>query len=273
MKRKLLSLLGGVLCLLSCCALPAAAEDDLLTAHRAVLRGGYDFWVYTPEGYETAQDTLPLIFFLHGASLCGRNLNQVRRYGPIHAVQKGYPIRALILAPQNPGGAWNPQKLNDVLDWTLQHYRADTTRIYVIGMSLGGYGTLDYAGAYPHRVAAAMALCGGSTLKDMTGLGQLPLWILHGTADQAVPLRQSQRVVKELQKQQNDTRLRFDWLAGQSHSALCRLFYLEKTYEWLFAHSLADEQRPVNRLVTLTNADLKYAYRSSVRRAKPLKVK
>ncbi len=259
--------------LLICCALTVAAQADMLQARRNVLPQGYDFWVYTPEGYESGADTLPVILFLHGASLCGHDLNRVRRYGPIHAVQKGYPIPALIIAPQNPGGAWNPKKVNDVLDWTLCHYKADTTRIYVLGMSLGGYGTLDYCGTYPQRVAAAMALCGGCTLKDMQPLGELPLWILHGTADAAVGIGESRRVVQALQKQGNDSRLRFDWLQGQSHSALCRIFYLEKTYAWLFSHSLADVGRMPDRIITITNADLRRAYRSDVRRAQPLLVR
>ncbi len=76
-----------------------------------------------------------------------------------------------------------------------EHYDVDTTRVYVIGMSLGGYGTLDFVGTYPQRVAAAMALCGGSTLKDMSGLADVPFWIQHGTADRAVPVSQSKAVV------------------------------------------------------------------------------
>ena len=76
-------------------------------------------------------------------------------------------------------------KIDDVVEWTKAHYQVDASRIYVLGMSLGGYGTLDYAGTYPHKVAAAMALCGGCTLRDKQGLGDLPLWIIHGTADKA----------------------------------------------------------------------------------------
>lgn len=257
----------------ACACLPLGAQNDVLAAQKGVIKGGYDFWVYTPADYETTQDSTPIILFLHGASLCGRDLNRVRRYGPLHALQMGRNIPALIIAPQNPGGAWNPKKINDVLDWTLSHYAADTTRIYVIGMSLGGYGTMDYAGTYPHRVAAAMALCGGCTLRDVQGLGELPLWILHGTADRAVGIRHSQTVVEALRREKNDQRLRFDWLNGQSHGALGRLFYMEKTYDWLFAHTVADSGRVADRLITITNADLKQAYRNITRRKEPMHVK
>lgn len=92
------------------------------------------------------------------------------------------------------------------------NYSMDSTRVYVIGMSLGGYGTLDFTGTYPNKVAAAMALCGGCTLKDKTGLGKVPLWIIHGTADRAVSIKESKVVVDELKQTNNDKRLKFDWL-------------------------------------------------------------
>ena len=127
-------------------------------------------------------------------------------------------------------------------------------------MSLGGYGTLDFAGTYPEKVAAAMALCGGSTLKDLQGLGKLPLWILHGTADRAVGIKESKRIVKALEDAHNDSRLRYDWLPGANHGALARAFYLRRTYEWLFRHSLKDKDRPLCREYSITNSDLKGAY-------------
>lgn len=55
------------------------------------------------------------------------------------------------------------------------NYAFDRNRVYVLGMSLGGYGTLDFVGTYPERVAAALALCGGCSLKDQSRLGEAPL--------------------------------------------------------------------------------------------------
>jgi predicted peptidase len=171
----------------------------------------------------------PLVLFLHGASLCGRDLNRALRYGTVAAIKMGLQVPALVVTPQNPGGSWNPKKLNDVLEWMDQNYAYDHNRVYVLGMSLGGYGTLDFAGTYPDKIAAAMALCGGSTLKDYTGLGELPLWIIHGTADRAVSVRESQKVVTGMQEQDITGRLRYDWLKGASHGALARYFYMGKT--------------------------------------------
>lgn len=240
------------------------AQYDFLRPVKDSIPDGYDFWIYTPQDYYYSLENTPVIIFLHGQSLCGRNLERVRRYGPLDAIVKGRQIEALVIVPQNPGGAWNPDKINDVLEWTKKHYAMDSTRVYVIGMSLGGYGTLDFAGTYPDKVAAAMALCGGCSLKDVSGLGKVPLWIMHGTADRAVPISQSKMVVGQLQKISNDKRLRYDWLKGASHGALARILYMTKTYEWLFAHSLLDKDRPVNTDVDIEKNDLSKAYNDMI---------
>lgn len=238
----------------------AKAQYDFLRPVKGEIPGGYDFWVYTPTDYYYSLETTPVVMFLHGASLCSKDMNRSRRYGPLDAIVRGRQIDALVIVPQNPGGAWNPDKLNDILEWTKKNYAMDSTRVYVLGMSLGGYGTMDFAAAYPDKIAAAMALCGGCSAKEKSGLGRLPLWIIHGTGDRAVPVKQSQTVVKQLQDTNNDKRLRFDWLRGASHGALARILYMRKTYEWLFSHSTADPGRPVRPDITIDNSDLKKAY-------------
>lgn len=233
---------------------------DFLRPVKDSIPNGYNFWVYTPIDYFYSQEHTPVIIFLHGASLCGRNLNRVRRYGPLDAIVKGREIEALTIVPQNPGGAWNPKKIMDVLDWVKRNYACDTTRVYVLGMSLGGYGTMDVCATYPDRIAAGMAFCGGSSLKDVSGLGKLPFWIIHGTADRAVPIKQSKVVVEKLKESGNDTRLLYDWWQGANHGAPARLFYLRKTYEWLFSHSLLDKDRPVNCDISIRYEDLRKVY-------------
>lgn len=237
-----------------------ASAYDFLRAVKDSIHGGYNFWVYTPIDYFYSQEQTPVIIFLHGASLCGRNLERVRRYGPLDAIVKGRQIDALTIVPQNPGGAWSPKKIMDVFDWVKSRYACDTTRVYVLGMSLGGYGTMDVCATYPDRIAAGMALCGGTSLKDVSGLGRLPFWIIHGTADRAVPVSRSKTVVESLKRDGNDTRLLYDWLNGANHGAPARIFYLRKTYDWLFSHSLLDKDRPVRRDMTIGFDDLRRAY-------------
>lgn len=253
MKKILLSILFTLLV----CKVSAY---DFLRAVKDELPGGYNFWVYTPVDYFYSQEQTPVIIFLHGASLCGKNLDRVRRYGPLDAIVKGRAIDALTIVPQNPGGAWSPKKIMDMLDWVKKNYPCDSTRVYVLGMSLGGYGTMDVCATYPDRIAAGMALCGGCSLKDVSGLGNLPFWIIHGTADRSVPIKKSKVVVEQLKQEGKDSRLIYDWWKGANHGTPARVFYLKKTYEWLFSHSLRDKNRPVNKDISISMSDLRKAY-------------
>ena len=228
---------------------------QVLESYRGAVDDSYNFWLYTPASSDSIAQK-PLIVFLHGQSICGRNMDRVRRYGPLNALEMGMEIDAMVLAPLNPGGSWNPRKVIRLVDWAVAHHAVDTNRIYLIGMSLGGFGTLDVAGTYPDRFAAAMALCGGSTLRDYCGLNRLPLWIMHGTADRAVGIAASQRVVDAMEACDSTHRLIWTQLPGANHGRLARVFYLPETYEWLLSHSLADSGRDVNRSYDITVDDL-----------------
>ena len=103
----------------------ANAQYDFIRPVKDAIPGGYNFWVYTPTEYYYTLNETPVIIFLHGQSLCGRDLNRVRRYGPLDAIVKGRQVDALVVVPQNPGGSWNPKKINDVLEWTKKNYACD----------------------------------------------------------------------------------------------------------------------------------------------------
>ena len=241
--------------------LPHTAFSQLIS-HHGVVPGAYDFWIYVPQE-RAAKDTtrIPLVLFLHGKSLSGSNLETVRSYGPLEALKFGRKIDALILAPQTRNG-WSPSKLKKVLDWTEDHYPVDTNRVYVFGMSMGGYGTIDFVGTYPGKIAAAIAMCGGGTIKDYSGLNSVPLWIIHGTSDSAVPHKESEKVVAAIKSSGPADLLRFDLIKGASHSRLGRVFYMSEPYEWLFKHSLADSVRTLDTTVQITDEGMSNAYRS-----------
>jgi predicted peptidase len=246
--------------------LPFVAKSQNLIAIRDSVENGYQFWLYTPENNDSLEKK-PLVIFLHGQSLCGNNLYKVKRYGTIDAIEAGRKINAYVVAPQNPGGSWKPEKILNILNWTKERYDVDTNRVYVLGMSLGGYGTINFVGTYPEKVAAAMALCGGGSLKNYCGLNNVPLWIIHGTADKRVPVSRSQNVVNKMVECGDTSLLIFNKWTGVNHSVLARLFYLPETYQWLFSHSLTDTVRFVNREVNINKTSLNSAYKNLDRKA------
>lgn len=248
----------------------SAQSEYKFSAHRNVVPNGYNFWLSVPDTYDTLQEKIPLILFLHGHSLSGTDLNRVRRYGCLDAISMGRDINAIIVAPQDPGGPWNALKLNNILDWVQERFVFDTNRVYVIGMSMGGYGTFQYVGTYPDRVAAAMAFCGGSNLRDHCGLNKVPLWIIHGTADRAVGVGESQKVVNAMKACGETDLLRFDKFPGINHSQLAKMFYIPETYEWLFSHNKADRQ--LNKDVTINVSIMNKAYQDIDRSANKIVV-
>lgn len=254
MKR--LSIIHTFVALACVILLPNIGRAQLVEAHSRVNTEGYDYWLYTPKSTSEAK---PLIIYLHGQSCCGTNLNKVRRYGTIDAVERGYMLDAYVIAPQNRKGRWDPAKVWDIVTSIEQNCAVDTNRIYVLGMSLGGFGTINTAAAYSGKIAAAMALCGGGNNPDYASLDQMPLWVLHGTADRAIPWRDSQEVVDGVNSV-GGSRLRFTKLPGLNHSILARCFYMRQTYDWLFSHSLADTGRPVNSDYEITVDDFSHAY-------------
>ncbi len=231
-----------------------------LSQNRAVVKDGYNFWLYEPKGSANAK---PLIVFLHGASLCGSNLDRVRHYGTIDAIEKGRELDAFVIAPQNPGGSWNPRRVMNIIEYVEAHYNVDANRVYVIGMSLGGYGTLDVVATYPDKIAAAMAFCGGATVRNLSGLNEVPLWIVHGMADRAVKISESDRVVAAMKAASptgKTPRLVYDRVPGMNHGGPARLLYLAASYDWLLSHSLADEGRPVAPAFAINSAAMSAAY-------------
>ena len=111
------------------CTLPAQTNYTFITHHN-VVKDSYNFWVSVPDTYDEKAGDMPVVLFLHGASLCGNDLNRVRKYGCLDAISMGRDINAIIIAPQNPGGAWNSVKVLNILNWVTRQYAVDTILIY-----------------------------------------------------------------------------------------------------------------------------------------------
>ncbi len=251
----------------------SAQTNYTFITHHNVVKNSYNFWVSVPDTYEEQKGEIPVVLFLHGASLRGTDLNRVRKYGPLDAISMGRDINAIIIAPQNPGGAWNSYKVLDILNWVTKQYAVDTNRIYLIGMSLGGFGTIEFLANHGEKIAASMELCGGTIRKDLCKLNQVPLWIIHGTADKAVPVQRATDIYNAMKQCGSTDLLRFDKWAGVNHGDLARLFYLKETYDWLFSHSKADNPRQVNKEIQIVSADRARAYKDINRGSNVITVK
>ena len=181
--------------LLSVLFLSLSSYGQLKAIHN---QADYPFLLHLPAD-SILKNNPPVLIFLHGRSLSGNNLEMVKKYGIIHEIEKGREIPAIVLAPQVPAGkSWEPEKVLSVLRFAQEHFQTDTNRVYVTGMSLGAYGTLDFAGEYPEIVTAAVALCGGGNTRNGCNLSTIPVWIQHGNRDSAVPISESEKMVRSI---------------------------------------------------------------------------
>lgn len=195
----------------------------------------YNFWINLPKP-EVLENKPPLIIFLHGRSLSGTDINRVKRYGILHAIEKGRDIPAIVVAPQLPFGAWNPDKVNEILEYVQKNYDIDSTRIYVTGMSLGSYGTMKFVGKYHEKIAAAVSICGGGEEADACNLSQVPIKIIHGDKDYIVRLSESQKIVNAIKKCNKNAPIEFQIVKGGNHGSVENFYREDAIYEWLLKH-------------------------------------
>lgn len=249
------------------------ARGQKLLDYSDSLSTAYDFLVYLPESYGASEDELPVVLYLHGRSSTGTNIEDVTKYGSITALRKGLKVNAIIVAPQveSISRGWEPKKVMSILDFVKARYRVDENRIYAFGMSMGGNGVYKLVSAYPDKIAAAISMC-GVCLVDEKPIANVPLWILHGSADRDIPYSRSTAFVQKMVTEQKASRLRFTLLEGCDHSILARVFMLEKAYDWLFSHSLTDVGRPVSMKHDVTSTEIRTIYTNFEGKARNLPI-
>jgi len=208
----------------------------------------YPFLLSLPE--QAILDSIPpIIIFLHGRSLSGNNLDLVRKYGVIDAIERGRKIPAIVIAPQvDSGSSWDPPKILSVLKYVQENYKTDTNRVYVTGMSLGGYGTTYFAGAYPEKIAAAVALCGGGKLSDACSLTKTNIWIQHGKLDKAVKHSESEKIYEKIKACDSDAICYFTSYPNADHGDLASEFYRDEIYDWMFQFALNQDSKKMDQL-------------------------
>jgi predicted esterase len=196
------------------------------------------------KGVETAgasgsRTRYPLVLFLHGKGERGDNLVQIKESALPSRLEYDAKFReqfpAIVVAPQCPANEWwSTDELAMLLDEVQTRYRVDPDRLYVTGMSMGGYGTWALASAFPDRFAAIVPVCGGGDLAEVDHLLHLPIWAFHGNKDDVVPIDESQKMVTALQSVGGD--VRFTVYPDSGHDAWTDTYANPEVYTWLFSH-------------------------------------
>lgn len=263
MTRKMHRLAGTLVCLaiLAGLGVSNAAEPDLRTrlekrVHQNEQGESLPYRLFVPRDYDAARQ-YPLILFLHGAGERGDdNEAQLVHAGVLRFtrddVQAEHP--AFLVAPQCPKGRkwveveWDfsgphqtpaepslPMKLTlDILAKLAKEYSIDRQRIYVTGLSMGGFGTFDLCARHPEMIAAAMPICGGADDSKAEAMKEIAFWVFHGSADTTVPPVRSRSAVEALRKA--GAEVKYTEYEGVGHNSWSRAYDESELVDWLFSH-------------------------------------
>ena len=225
---------------------PAGVEQAVVDRYEAKA-----ITVSSPDGAHTLQYRIlppanvepgkkyPLVIFLHGSGERGEDNIAQLKYFPSWIsepeMRQQYP--AYIIAPQLPSGrrwaTYNWREDNPaygenltpelsavlaVLNYESAANPIDTDRVYLTGLSMGGYGSWELAATHPEHFAAVAPVCGAADNNQVQGLLDLPIWTWHGDADRSVPVERSREIVAAI-KEAGGTNIRYTELPGVGHDS------------------------------------------------------
>ena len=199
------------------------------------------YLLFLPQGHgstEKKDEKWPLLLFLHGAGERGNdNLDLVKKHGPPKIVDEKKDFPFITISPQCPAGKrWNAQELAKLVDALANTYSADPQRLYVTGLSLGGFGSWNLLAEYPGKFAAAIPICGGGDPATAEKMKGTPIWVFHGAKDTAVPVSKSEAMVDALKKAGGNVKFTIYPEAG--HDSWTETYNNPEVYKWLLEQKL-----------------------------------
>jgi predicted esterase len=215
-------------------------EDDWWDGLRKKLGEAqeYPHLVALPDGYDKDKDQRwPLIVFLHGSGERGNDLSALKDKGPQGFINAGHPLPFIVVTPQCPRREWwSPRRVGLLVDEIQEKYRVDPKRIYITGLSMGGYGTFDVAAAYPERFAAIAPVAGGENPDIAQRIKSVPTWIFHGAEDGVVPTRYSTAIADKMKQLGADVKVTL--YPNVAHEKWEITYDNPDLYAWFLQHSL-----------------------------------
>lgn len=194
-----------------------------------------NYLLYLPPDYAAGNESWPLILFLHGAGERGTDIELVKKHGPPKLVAQGQQFPFVIASPQCPAGQWwESDTLVALLDTLVAENRIDTSRIYLTGLSMGGFGTWGLAIQNPQRFAAIAPICGGGIAPATSSLVKVPAWVFHGAKDRVVSVKESEAMVEALKRYGGQ--VRFTVYPEAQHDSWTETYANPELYEWFLSH-------------------------------------
>lgn len=208
-------------------------------------KAGYKYLLHLPKDYKaTNRKRWPLLLFLHGAGERGTDLALVAKHGPPKLAARKWDFPFFILAPQCPHEQiWDDDALLALLDHVIARYKINTRRVYLTGLSMGGYGAWSLGAKHPERFAALAPVCGGGSAADFLmanraqsrALRSLAVWAFHGANDDVVPLAEAKAIMAALKKA-GCREAALTVYPNTGHDSYTKTYSNPNLYEWFLNH-------------------------------------
>lgn len=201
------------------------------------------YCVIEPRNY-SANKKYPVILYLHGAGETGTdNVSQVLTMQDAFLVNGDLLSETIIICPQTTSwwstgasGTGPVAAAVRLIESLSETYNMDKNRIYVMGISMGGYGTWDALSNYPDFFAAGIPICGGGSQSYADVLKDIPIWIYHGTADSTVPFSASESMYNAITAL-GGNKIHFTRLEGVNHNCWTTALADRELFSWLFSQN------------------------------------
>ena len=201
----------------------------------------YDYLLHLPRGYHDFGKR-PLIVFLHGAGEVKKDVRVLRNLDIFHYANGTVPTSDfpfVVLSPVTPKHGWDSQRairfLDDFLKDNRYRYNIDTSRIYLTGFSMGGFGTFSVACDYPDRFTAIVPLAGGGNPEKAENLLTVPTWAFHGDADDVVKFENTEKMITAM-RELNHPDAQLTTLYGAGHGIPEMVYTRPELYQWMLEH-------------------------------------
>lgn len=207
-----------------------------------------DFVIFVPKQYRADQDKKwPVLIFLHGSGERGRNTLQATAVGigPYIAAKRMNDFPFITIFPQ-VSGMWFRGKQEDFVWRTLEtvqkDYKTDPDRIYLTGLSMGGFGTWELAMHHPDRLAAIVPVCGGYDDMSLSiNLAGLPIHAFHGRLDTNVPPSMDRAMIEVLRR--HNPKPLYTEFFDQNHFCWDKVYSNDDLYNWLLQQKRRDKPK------------------------------
>jgi len=233
----------------------ATAEEPVPNKFNALEFKGKDdgvlkYQFFVPKKSKSKEKS-PLLIFLHGAGERGDNNTSQLKHGRSAMKKFGEDTNGYVIAPQCPREttwcltSWKAKEhrmpevskpmalLKQVIDQTMKDYPIDPNRVYVMGLSMGGFGTFDAIQRYPEIFAAAVPICGGGDVEGAKTMKDIPIWAFHGDKDTAINVSRSRDMVAALKKVGGS--IKYTEYPGKGHGIWNTVFADQEMWKWLIA--------------------------------------